>query len=90
MKDAQYSELRIEPRPGDRLVLYTDGLLPTASPTHTMRGIPIEMLSITAQRGLDLPEIVRRILSCYQAIHGLQGLDDVTVALIDFLLDAQP
>ncbi len=90
MKDAQYSELRIEPRPGDRLVLYTDGLLPTASPTHTMRGIPIEMLSITAQRGLDLPEIVRRVLSCYQAIHGLQGLDDVTVALIDFLLDAQP
>lgn len=84
MPDEQYRERTVQLAPGDRLVLYTDGLIETRNEIGETFGT--DRLQACIGRTAEPAELLAAILHCQEAFRGSYPLtDDVTVVVTDWL-----
>jgi hypothetical protein len=71
-------------RPGDGVLLYTDGIVEARSPAGEPFGEErlAEVLAATADRGLPIAEVVRLLVGSVQAHSGGRNDDDATLVLV--------
>ena len=86
--EASYSDAEIHLRPGDRCLLYTDGLLEAMSATHEEFGKARVGNFLEAQRGLTAARLAASLLEevarwSGQAA-GRRQEDDITLLVLDF------
>jgi serine phosphatase RsbU (regulator of sigma subunit) len=86
--DETYSSLNVPLEPGDRCVLYTDGILETSSPTDEEFGTGRFMALMEKSRNLGAAQFIEALLdelarwSGHPRGEGQQ--DDITVLVVDF------
>ena len=86
--DETYSSLNVPLEPGDRCVLYTDGILETSSPTEEEFGTARFMALMEKSRNLGAAQFIDALLdelarwSGHPRAEGQQ--DDITVLVVDF------
>jgi sigma-B regulation protein RsbU (phosphoserine phosphatase) len=83
MEDASYSEVNHPLLPGDRLLLYTDGLLEAANPAAEFFGKERLSRLLIATAGLSTDQAADRMLSTVRDWSPKQE-DDLTVIVCDF------
>jgi sigma-B regulation protein RsbU (phosphoserine phosphatase) len=84
--DALYENGSVQMQAGDRLFLYTDGVIETANPANQFFGMDRleKMLRIT--RGLELAKVIPRIFS--DMVHFSEGVafrDDIAMMAIEYI-----
>lgn len=88
LDDSAYSALEIPLEPGDRQVLYTDGILEAHNPADEMYGEERFMRFLEDNRKLDAGQFADRLLdeiARWTVQSGEQGQqDDLTLVLFDF------
>jgi sigma-B regulation protein RsbU (phosphoserine phosphatase) len=76
-------ELVVRLRPGDRLVLYTDGVTDAIGPTGERFGEPRLLATIEAARGASAHEIVAAVRDAVAEFRGsVPPADDVTIVVV--------
>ncbi|KJK38212.1 stage II sporulation protein E [Streptomyces variegatus] len=74
-------------QPGDRLVLYTDGITEARTPDGEEFGLTrfIDFLIRHHSDGLTVPETLRRLIRAHLRHHGNELQDDATILLCEWL-----
>ncbi len=83
--DALYENGSVQMQAGDRLFLYTDGVIETINPTNQFFGMDRleKMLRIT--RGLELPKVIPRVFSDMVSFsEGVAFRDDIAMMAIEY------
>ena len=72
--------------PGDRILLYTDGITEMRSPDSGEFGLGrfVEFVIRQNAAGLPVPETLRRLIRTVLDYHGDQLQDDATVLLVEW------
>ncbi|TFH43265.1 MAG: PAS domain S-box protein [Chrysiogenales bacterium] len=73
---AEYEETRLPLRPGDRLYLYTDGIIEARSENETMLDAEGLLPIVKSARGLELGASIDRILEEVSLFRGSAGAED--------------
>jgi phosphoserine phosphatase RsbU/P len=88
MDDSTYEALEIPLEPGDRQVLYTDGILEAANPAGEMYGAERFMRFLESNKSLDAGKFADALLAEITRWTGQSGdqgqQDDLTLILFDF------
>jgi serine phosphatase RsbU (regulator of sigma subunit) len=87
LPDARFEEDAIDLEPGDRVVLYTDGISEAASPTGELFGEERLASAIaTLPRGLTARDTIEQILAAVRAwLQGREPGDDMTLMVLRVL-----
>lgn len=87
--DASYSNVSIPMDPGDRLLLYTDGLLETADPSGTFFGDARLFKSLRDAASLNLTTSLAHLISDLNSWRGPNAplTDDVTLVTVELRVD---
>ena len=81
---ATYSEITLPLEPGDRLLLYTDGLIEARNAEGKLLGDEALVAEFSATAGLSLETAADRLIAAAQQWAQFQD-DDLTVLVCDFL-----
>jgi len=86
---AEYQALEVPLEPGDRYVLYTDGVLEAANPSQEEYGAERFMKFIANNKQLEAPKFADTVLDelsrwTGQAPEQAQQQDDLTVLVVDY------
>jgi sigma-B regulation protein RsbU (phosphoserine phosphatase) len=88
LEDSTYEALEIPLEPGDRQVLYTDGILEAANPAEEMFGVEQFMRFLESNKSLNAGQFADALLAkidCWTSQSSEQGQqDDLTLVLFDF------
>ena len=88
LEDSTYQALEIPLEPGDRQVLYTDGILEAANPAQEMFGEEQFMRFLESNKSLNAGQFADALLAkidCWTGQSSEQGQqDDLTLVLFDF------
>jgi sigma-B regulation protein RsbU (phosphoserine phosphatase) len=88
MDDSEYTALEIPLEPGDRQVLYTDGILEAANPAEEMYGEERFMRFLESNKSLDAGKFADALLAEIAGWTGQSGeqgqQDDLTIVVFDF------
>lgn len=88
LEDSTYEALEIPLEPGDRQVLYTDGILEAANPAQEMFGAEQFMRFLESNKSLNADQFADALLAkidCWTGQSSEQGQqDDLTLVLFDF------
>ncbi len=89
LKDAGFEPREIEFGPGDKLLLYTDGVLDVAGPQGQMLGA--ERLAGAAAEHADQngPDFLESVIGAVEGFADGRPDDDITIALVEFVGDQQ-
>jgi sigma-B regulation protein RsbU (phosphoserine phosphatase) len=83
MEVAQYAQLEQPLRPGDRFLLYTDGLADATSPGGDFFGIERVKAEMTTTAGLSVEKVADSILERTRGWTAAIAADDLTFVLVD-------
>jgi len=81
---AEYDEMEQRLEAGDRLLLYTDGLIEAANRSDELFGIERVKTSIVAAAGLPPDEAADAVLTTMDAWSGQPAGDDLTIIFVDW------
>jgi sigma-B regulation protein RsbU (phosphoserine phosphatase) len=81
---AEYDEVEQRLEAGDRLLLYTDGLIEAANRSDELFGIERVKTSIVAAAGLPPDEAADAVLTTMDAWSGQPAGDDLTIIFVDW------
>ena len=79
---AQYQSMQIRIAKGERLVIYTDGLIETEKDDRARQDLEREIvLSVHATLDLPLQEATQKVMETFEAF-GMKNKDDITLVLL--------
>jgi serine phosphatase RsbU (regulator of sigma subunit) len=82
----------VQLEPGDRVLLYTDGMIEGRSPTGDFYGLErvVELLVLHLAEGLAPPEVMRRVM--LDVVKHQQGhlVDDASLMLVQWRREGAP
>ncbi len=84
IKDAEYEEIAVDLQQGDRIYVYSDGLVEEADSSNELFGVDRLRASIRQTHGMTLDESVDALLTAVLAWGGRDGLrDDVSIIALE-------
>ena len=81
---AAYEEVEVPLEPGDRLLLYTDGLTEAANAIDEMFGAERVKEAVAASAGISADAAAARVLDTMNAWSGQPPRDDLTIVVVDW------
>ncbi len=84
MDDARYEETEQRLDSGDRLLLYTDGLIEASNAADDLFGIDRVKAAVAAGAALAPDSAADALLTAMDAWSGQPARDDLTIVLVDW------